>query len=171
MNINQVRKLNANLSKNYTTHIAMLMKVLLNSKGLVIECGGGIFSTPLLHWMCKMQDRELISYEQEPNYYVFERQFQSRQHRVRFVENWDDIKIPEYVGMVFIDHHPPERRMIETERFKDSADFVVIHDTERQTREYNRQEVFDLFKYRYDWKDCKPWTSVLSNSKDLSFLK
>lgn len=167
MNINQVRKLNANLSKNYTTHIGTLVKVLMKSKGLVIECGGGIFSTPLLHWVCKMQDRELITYEQDPDYYSFERQFQSRKHRVRFVENWDNIPIPNHVGMVFIDHHPPERRMIETMRFKDVADYIVIHDTERESREYNLPEVFDQFKYRYDWKDCRPWTSIVSNSKDL----
>ncbi len=171
LDINQVRHLNANLSKNYSTHNAMLLKVLLNSKGLVIECGGGIFSTPLLHWVCKMQGRELMTYEQDEPYYNFERQFQSRTHRIRFVKNWDDIKIPEHVGMVFIDHHPPERRMIETERFKDVADFVVIHDSERVAIEYNRPEVYEMFKYRHDWKDCKPWTTVLSNRYPLSFLE
>ena len=161
---------NANLSKNYTTHITMLTKILQLSKGDVIECGGGIFSTPLLHWMCKDMDRNLITYEQDPEYYKFERAFQSRQHRIRFVENWDDIQIPQSVGMVFIDHHPAPRRMIELERFKDVADYIVVHDTERPSREYNRQEVFDLFKYQYTWKACKPWTSVFSNLKDLSNL-
>ena len=170
MNINQVRHLNSNLSKNYSTHNGMLVKTLFNSKGIVIELGGGMFSTPLLHWLCKMLDRELITYEQEPNYYSFERQFQSRQHRIRFVDNWDNIPIPKHCGMVFVDHHPPERRMIETLRFKDVADYIVIHDTERVSREYNRPEVFEQFKYRYDWKACKPWTSVVSNFKDLSFL-
>lgn len=170
MNINQVRHLNANLSKNYSTHITMLLKVLLNSDGLVIECGGGIFSTPLLHWVCKMMGRELITYEENGAYYAFERQFQSRLHRIRFVKNWDDIEVPERVGMVFIDHHPPERRMIETERFKDVADFIVIHDSERVSLEYNLPEVYAMFKYRYDWKDCKPWTSVLSNLHKLDFL-
>ncbi len=170
MNINQVRALNANLSKNYSTHNALLVDTLFKSKGLVIECGGGIFSTPILHWLCKMLDRELITYEQEPNYYAFERQFQSRQHRIRFVDDWDNISIPKHVGMVFIDHHPPERRMIETLRFKDVADYIVIHDTERVDRKYNRSEVFEQFKYRYDWKECKPWTSVVSNKKDLSNL-
>ena len=148
----------------------MLLRILYASKGDVIECGGGVFSTPLLHWACKMMGRNLISYEQDPDYYAFEKQFQSPKHRVRFVENWDDIKIPRHVGMVFIDHHPPVRRMIETERFKDVADFIVVHDTERTSREYNREEVLGAFKYRYDWKDCKPWTSVFSNLKDLSFL-
>ena len=159
------------MSKNYSTHNGMLMKTLLNSEGLVIECGGGIFSTPLLHWMCKLLNRELITYEQDKDYYDFERQFQSRQHVIRFVENWDDIKIPEHVGMVFIDHHPPERRMIETARFKDVADYIVIHDTERPSRKYNLPEVLDAFKHRHDWKDCKPWTSVFSNLKSLDFLK
>ena len=171
LNINQVRNLNANLSKNYTTHIGMLVKVLMNSEGLVIECGGGVFSTPLLHWLCKMQRRRLITYEQEPNYFAFERQFQSPLHSVRFVENWDDIDIPKHVGMVFIDHHPPKRRMIETARFKDVADFIVIHDTERESREYNLPEVLDDFKHRYDWKECKPWASVFSNRYQLDFLE
>lgn len=158
------------MSKNYTTHIGVLVKVLMQSKGLVIECGGGIFSTPLLHWICKMQKRKLITYEQDAPYYAFERQFQSPLHSVRFVEDWDKIEIPKHVGMVFIDHHPPERRMIETERFSKVADYIVIHDTERVSREYNREEVLDAFKYRYDWKDCRPWTSVFSNLKDLNFL-
>lgn len=161
--INQVRLTNPNLSKNYTTHITMLMKTLQISKGDVVECGGGIFSTPLLHWVCKAMDRELISYESDPEYYRFERQFQSRQHRIRFVENWDEIDTTTHRGMVFIDHHPPPRRMIELERFKNSADYIVVHDTERKSRAYNHQEVFDLFKYRYDWKDCRPWASVFSN--------
>jgi len=170
-NINQIRVVKgANLSKNYTTHIGTLVKILQMSKGDVIECGGGIFSTPLLHWLCKDMNRKLITYEQDPDYYVFERAFQSRQHVIRFVENWDDIKIPKHVGMVFIDHHPPERRMIETLRFKDVTDYIVIHDTERESREYNLPEVFAQFKYRYDWKACKPWTSVVSNFKDLSNL-
>lgn len=149
----------------------MLVKTLLNSKGLVIECGGGIFSTPLLHWLCKMMNRELITYEQDDTYYNFERTFQSRQHIIRFVTNWDDIKIPRRVGMVFIDHHPPERRMIELERFKDAADYIVVHDTERVDRKYNREEVFQMFKHRHDWKACKPWTSVLSNRYPLDFLE
>ena len=173
MDINQIpiRSLrNANISKNYTTHMSVLVKVLQMSEGTVIECGGGIFSTPLLHWLCKEMNRELITYEQDPTYYAFERTFQSRQHRIRFVENWDEISIPKHVGMVFIDHHPPERRMIETLRFKDSADFIVIHDTERESRSYNLPEVFEQFKYRYDWKECRPHTSVVSNFHDLSFL-
>lgn len=161
---------NANISKNYSTHITMLVAALNASKGLVIECGGGIFSTPLLHWLCKAQRRQLISYEQDPAYYAFERAFQSPLHKVRFVEDWDKIEIPKHVGMVFIDHHPPERRMIETERFKDVADFVVIHDSERESTSYNRPEVYAMFKNRFDWKECKPWTTVLSNKKSLDFL-
>lgn len=160
----------AHLTKEYTTHMTMLIKVLLISKGDVVECGGGIFSTPLLHWLCKMQNRKLITYETEPSYYKFEKKFQNPGHKVIFVENWDDIDTKTHRGVVFIDHHPSERRMVETLRFKDTADFIIIHDTERQSREYNKEEVFDQFKYRYDWKDCKPWTSVFSNTKDLSKL-
>ena len=114
----------------------------------------------------------LITYENDPAYFAFEHTFQSRQHRIRFVDDWDKIKIPDQVSVVFIDHHPPERRMVETLRFKDVADYIVIHDTERPSRKYNLPEVFAQFKYRYDWKECRPWTSVLSQRFDVEkFLK
>jgi hypothetical protein len=150
--------------------MTMLIKVLLMSRGEVVECGGGVFSTPLLHWMCKAMGRKLITYENEPDYYEFEKTFQSPLHRVRFVRDWDEINTSAHCGVVLIDHHPPKRRSIEAIRFKDTADYIVIHDTERDNKEYDNSRIWSYFKYRYDWKACKPWTSVVSNFYDLSNL-
>lgn len=153
--------------KNYTTHISTLLAALKATTGTVIEVGGGQSSTPFLHWVCKAGNRKLITYENHPDYYQYEKSFQSALHRVRKIENWDDMPIEE-AGVVFIDHHPSERRSVDAIRFKDHADLVVIHDTERDDENYRMREIWPHFKYRFDFKDARPWTSVVSNTIDLT---
>ena len=155
--------------KGWTTHMTMLLKVLDHSQGDVLEVGGGPFSTPLLHWICKMQGRKLITYENEPIFYNLCKKFQSGLHRIRFIENWDDIPLKNY-GLVFIDHHPDARRVVDLIRFKDCADFIVCHDTEKREK-YGWDQADKFFKYQHIWKECRPWTSVYSNKYNLKFLK
>jgi hypothetical protein len=153
--------------KNYTTHISTLLVALQATTGKVIELGGGQSSTPFLHWVCKAAGRKLISYENHPAYYEYEHTFTSPMHRVIKVDDWDEVPV-EPVGVVFIDHHPSERRHVDAIRFKDAADLVVVHDTERQNENYNNDEIFANFKYHYTYKDTRPWTSIVSNKIDVS---
>jgi hypothetical protein len=156
-------------SKEYTTHMPTLLVALKATTGLVIEVGGGQSSTPLLHWMCKLGNRKLITYENHPDYYAYAKKFQSNLHRVRKIENWDDMPI-EKAGVVFIDHHPSSRRSVDTVRFKD-ADIVVIHDTEREDENYRNSEIWPHFKYRHTYKDARPWTTMVSNKVDVTKLQ
>lgn len=144
--------------------MGILVKVLLLSQGDVVELGAGPFSTPLLHWVCKDMNRKLISYESNIDYYNYARQYRSRLHRIVLVNNWDEIDTKTHRGVVFIDHHPSPRRGIEADRFKDSADYIVMHDTNY------RPDYKDAprFKHIYTWKECRPWVTVASNLKDLS---
>jgi hypothetical protein len=160
--------LNANLSKPWTTHMGVLVKVLAMSSGDVVELGAGPFSTPLLHWVCKDMRRKLISYETNPEYYQYARQFRSYFHKIVFIEDWDTMDTITRRGVVFVDHHPMPRRGVEAIRFKDSADYVVMHDTEL-AKYY--PGVDQHFKNIYIWRDCRPWVTVASNIKDLSELK
>lgn len=159
----------ASTVKLWTTHMTMLIKVLQNSEGSVMELGGGPFSTPLLHWLCKMQNRKLVTYESDPQYYRLCRGFQSHLHRVRFIEDWDTIPLEKW-GVIFIDHHPDKRRVVDLIKFKDHADYLVMHDTEKEEK-YELYKAFPLFKNVFQWNEAKPWTSVFSNLKDLNFLK
>lgn len=160
------------LTKGWTTHIPILVKLIMQPdfKGDVVEFGGGPSSTPLLHWLCKEKGVKLISYENEPSYYEFEKQFQSKDHSVRFVEDWNKIEIKNKIGLLFIDHHPYEQRSIDAIRFKDKANYVVLHDTEKPDK-YGYNKVWQHFLYKHTWKKCKPWTSVLSNYKDVLWLQ
>lgn len=155
-------------SKNYSTHMPVLIKVLLASEGTVVEIGGGIYSTPFLHWMCKFQNRKLVTYENHPDYYEYEKRFQSNLHRVKFVKDWDDIDMPKHISVLFIDHHPSNRRSVDTIKYKDTADYIVIHDTERDDESYDYSRIWPHFKYVYHYRDAKPYTSVVSNIIDVT---
>jgi hypothetical protein len=160
------------LPKGYTTHIALLLRVLDGSTGDVVELGGGAFSTPLLHWYCKNKGRNLISYEDNYDFYLFEKQFQSNHHKIVLVKDWGEVDATTHRGVVFIDHGGRAvsgtwhgyRRGMDAIRFKDSADYVVLHDTEpKHWKTYGYEEVWKQFKYRFDWIECVPYTSVVSN--------
>jgi hypothetical protein len=161
--------MNIKLGKAWTTHIGVLVKVLYASTGDVVEMGAGPASTPLLHWICKDMNRKLISYEANPDYYNYARQFASWLHKIVLVKNWDDIDTKTHRGVVFIDHATAERRSVDALRFKDSADYIVMHDSDAE-KFYGYDKIWKYFKYRYDWKACRPWVSVVSNFKNLILL-
>jgi hypothetical protein len=100
----QFHEIFRHLPKGYSTHNALLLKVLAMSQGDVLELGGGAFSTPLLHWYCKNEGRKLVTYDDNHDYYLFEKQFQSKLHTIRFVEDWDEVDAKTHRGLVFIDH-------------------------------------------------------------------
>ena len=153
--------------KNYTTHISTLLVALKATTGLVIEVGGGQSSTPFLHWVCKAGRRKLITYENHPAYFDYAYSFKSPLHSIRKIENWDDMPI-EKAGVVFIDHHPSERRSIDAIRFKDVADLVVIHDTERESEKYRNSDIWPHFKYKFTFTETRPWTTIVSNTIDVT---
>jgi hypothetical protein len=156
------------LGKRWTTHIGVLTKVLQASTGDVIEFGSGPFSTPLLHWLCKDMNRLLISYENNPKFYTLAKQYRSNLNRIKFVTDWNQVDAKTHRGLVLIDHAPWEKQSIDIIRFKDIADYIVIHGTHRE--EYYI-DIWEHFKYIYTWKGSSLWTSVVSNFKDLSWLE
>lgn len=148
----------------------MLLKTVGRSDGHVLELGAGIFSTPLLHWLCKDRNIKLVTLENNIDYFNFARQFRSRLHSIKFIEKTEDFPVRGHWGVVFIDHEMPyQKRGEDAVRFKDNANYIVLHDTETE-KLYGYDKIWEHFKYRYDWRECRPWTSVVSNFKDLSWL-
>jgi len=148
----------------------MLVKCVQRVDKPVLELGAGLFSTPLLHWLCKEQGVKLVTYENVEEYYKFSKSFQSREHRIRLTDDWSKVENNgTFWGVVFIDHAPAERRHIDAIRFADKADIVIIHDSdEREIYQYDN--VYPHFKYRYDWTACRPYTTVLSNFNNLKWI-
>ena len=153
------------------SHVPLLTRVFDLSDGDVLEIGTGYFSTLLLHWLAHIYKRKVYSYENSPYWYKRALRSASDYHIITKVENWDELPVGRHWGLVFVDHWPGERRNTEIARFAKSADYIVIHDTEPDNdRHYHYGEIWPLFKYVRHWKKIWPWTSVVSNFKDLKNL-
>lgn len=140
--------------------------------GPILEIGGGLYSTPFLHWACFENKRELVTYENSPEYFDTLKGYGNDFHKIILIDDWDKMPIERYWEIAFIDHAPAERRKIEIARLANFAKYIVIHDTERRHEHvYGLEEIYPLFKYRYDFTEIRPHTSVLSNFINLNNLK
>jgi len=155
---------------HYCSFIPVLIKTVLATNGDVLEMGTGIYSTPLLHWMCSPHGRNLVSYENsEKSLLVFgTRSFEDEFHKVFLVEDWDSIDIQKDWDVVLIDHAPAERRKVDAIKVADHAKYVILHDSDgRLNKHYGYNEVYPHFRYRFDFCYQRPYTTVLSNLVDL----
>lgn len=167
------------LEMETSTHFPLLIKTVQMTKGPIVEIGSGMFSTPLLHWLCFDSKRKLITCENYPHYLDFANKFKTDNHEIRAMGDWqketfDDFK--DHYSVVFIDHSTKHAkghtRGDDAAKFKDKADFVVLHDAgDNSHSKYGYEKIYPLFKYRYDWKGCWPATTVLSNFIDVSKWK
>ncbi len=167
--------LHASLEMQTSTHFPMLIKLTERSLGPIAELGGGLFSTPLLHWLCFDNGKEVITYESYKHYYDFVKLFETETHKIIFVKDWDTQEYLDHYGVVFIDHTIPGRthtRADDALKFKDKADFIILHDAGQDSNpKYGYEKIYPEFKYRHDWTGCIPHVTVLSNKYDLSWLK
>lgn len=151
-----------------SSHYPVLIRAFEHTTGDVCELGTGLFSTPLLHWLAADADRLLISYENDPEYIRMNHFCHAPFHELRRVKDWDLIEIERAWGLVFIDHHPPERRVIEAMRVAPYATLCVVHDDEpRYKNVYHFEQLSQYYKYRFNYTKCRPFTSIFSNFDDL----
>jgi hypothetical protein len=161
------------LEKRWTTHLPILMELVKITEGTILEFGSGLFSTPFLHWVCIKNNRKFITLENNLKYWGFCRQFKSKNHIVKFIEDWDKIEdiVSQQFSIILIDHEPMQRRGKDAILVKDSADFIVLHDTETKNEHlYNYDKIWKYFKYRYDYEWYYPRTTIVSNRVNLDFL-
>jgi len=155
--------------KKWSSHLPILINLINITNGPVLELGAGLYSTPFLHWACR--DRYLESYENDKNYFNIINEFSDENHKIYFVENWDNIDIIKYWEIVFIDLSPATKRKDMAKKLAKLAKYIILHDTEKKhDNEYKYDEIYSLFKYRYDYTKTNPNTTVLSNYIDVSKL-
>lgn len=166
---------------NFGTHLTPLITAALYTQGPVLEMGSGDYSTPLLHAICSVDKRLLISADTDKKWLSFFTDLETSWHQFVYVpvyeddwsQNpkpfmWDAIGNNIRWGVVFIDHRPGERRAIDIKRFKNQADIIVVHDTQQPS--YGYEPVFAEFKYRYTYERYATTTTLVSNSIDVASL-
>jgi hypothetical protein len=155
--------------KNWGSHLPLLIKIITQTKGDVLEMGMGLYSTPFLHWAC-FPNRKIISYENDLKCWEMNKQYNDGLHSASYIEDWDKADIEKPWDVVFVDHAPSSRRITDIKRLANYANYIIIHDTQRNYKFCNYKKIWPLFKYRYDYTKAIPWTSVVSNFVDLSKL-
>jgi hypothetical protein len=134
--------------------------------------GVGLFSTPLLHYICMETNRELVSYENDNKYLKMSRGFRTDFHKVIFIDDWDKSDILKPWSIAFIDHAPHHRRAVDAGRLANYAEYIICHDSEPQNDMYYLYStIYSLFKYRFDYTKLFPYTTVLSNFHTLDWLE
>lgn len=160
------------LDVNWGTHLPVLTKLMSITDGPVLEMGTGLYSTPFLHWACFPTKRKLVSYEGSERFFQRLVNCQNDYHDTILVPDWDKIDIERLWDVVLIDHEPTSRRRVDAKRVANYAKYVVLHDSDpRNEKHYHYSEVYPLYKYRFDYTDAVPNTTVLSNFMDLSNFK
>ncbi len=165
---------------SYGSHIPVLVRALeatLGPKpGRIVELGTGIYSTPLLHWLCRWQGRELVSLENRSEFLdVFGiRGYSAPWHYVALIEDWGRALLEQPWDVALVDHEPAERRATDALRLLPWTKIVVVHDTGWwDDKHYGfRRDLFPLVRYVLHYRPGpeRVQTSVLSQTVDVSRL-
>jgi hypothetical protein len=158
----------------YGTHLPALMAAVANSNGPILEFGCGYYSTLVLHEYCRTAKRRLVSAETDLDWLLRFSDMIEDWHEFYHVHDWDDfhsdVVSKNTWGTVFIDHKPGERRATDLRLVRDLAEFVVVHDTETDFNtgaDYKYEPAFKLYKYRVDYRRVRPYTTVVSQTREI----
>lgn len=144
---------------DYSSHLPMLWLALNKTDGhSVVELGSGNGSTKMLVKECKEQRRNFQSYESNV---VYAAKFGSI---VTKISNYMDLLLWK-PNVLFIDSAPGEQRKDLVDKYRDTADVIILHDTEEGAQDiYGIREVLNSFKYRLNYyPEGNPGTTALSN--------
>lgn len=152
------------ITSNYDSHRPLLWSALEATTGLVVEMGCGYGSTPFLTEYCAERKRELLSYENNEEWY---KKMKDEFPHIKFVKNWDFVQCRPSV--LFCDHAPGERRKVDIYRFSDWAEIIVAHDTELAADHgYKMRAELKNFKYLIDYETDGAWCTAVSNFIDVT---
>ena len=155
--------------KAYSSHQPVLIHVLNTiNKGPVLEYGTGFNSTPLLHVICALQNRNLLSLDNEEEWLNKFTHYKTKLHQVELMKDISEFKNEsKKISIAFIDGGLPRQPFIEL--LKDVADYIIVHDTEGYIEGKKDCYKYDFsgFKHVYHYKNAMPMTSLLSNLKKI----
>jgi len=165
---------------DYGSHFPVLAAMVARTYGPVLELGIGHYSTPMLHLMCEGR-RKLVSVETDCSWLENFLWMESPDHEflhtpedeigaMRELIHTKESGPQPYWSVAFIDHKPGEARADSIRYFGASARYVVVHDTETDygtAADYKYEPAFKKFKYRWDYKRYRPYTTVVSNYTEI----
>ena len=114
---------------NYATHQLVLLEILKRTNKPVLELGAGHFSTPQVH----THKSKVLTIDDSQKWIDMFSSLKSQTHvfcclnSVELQKFYDNDT--EQWGLVFVDNSTWEQRMGAINKYKDTADYMIIHDT------------------------------------------
>ena len=147
------------MNEEWATYLPSLTSCLLATKGAVLEVGMGNFSTPMLRNFCRAADRQLVHVEDN-----FEWSGKFDTLSVSYDILSELAKMP--WSVIFLDHSPGSRRAQDALLFKDTAEFIVVHDFESEDVWSGFTDIIGPnWNYVQIDKRFKPWTLTLGRKE------
>lgn len=159
------------IRNGWGSHVPMLLAAFEATDGPVLELGAGDCSTPLLHSLCHVTKRSLLTVESNPVWFSRFDALRDEVHDVSLISQWDgfysNVIDGRDWGLIFVDQSPSDSRAAALARVKGKT-VVVVHDAER--KDGGLRDVINGFKYRlFDKPRARqPWTAAMSH-EPLSF--
>lgn len=158
----------------YATHVGPLAAALsIAPPGDVLECGAGAYSTPLLHALCRLSGRRLLTVDSNPQWAKELQSYAVGTHTlsVQPIDQTVAIIARQSWALAFVDNGQFERRPC-IEAIAHKASVIVVHDTERPDL-YAYEPLLSSFKHRVDLvtKPGRVKTTIVSHTQDLSRLR
>ncbi len=150
----------------FGTHLPILASAVLQARpGPVVEYGAGLYSTPLLHMLCREMGRKLLTLDSDAAWIERFADLRHDDHQLCAFPDWtasEALVDAKTWAVAFIDHGPDERRPLDIKRLTRRAEFVLVHDWNEPGGLSVQPEILDLFRYHWVSK-VRPRTVVLSN--------
>ncbi len=163
----------------WSSHQPILIHTLNTiTEGDVLEYGMGWNSTPLMHMICGMQGRKLLSVETHPGWFAKFEKNKSENHGMLLISpdellKWDHVLFKQKYSIAFIDGGPEGARQGFMDALADNVDYFVVHDTEEWAGKFrypgfSYQWDFSRFKHQYHLQKGGPASSLLSNLPEIN---
>ncbi len=179
---------------SYGSFMIPLYASLNATTGPVMEIGGGMLSTHLLHFLCGFAEpiRYLYTGELNPDWYEEIKEYQSDNHKIDPLHDLNNIPIDKKWSVVLLDSDDPKlllekypqipkswnpnsegynlrKGLLFYMKEKSNAEVFVIHDSDHPlfTNDKLWQKTIGSFQYRWEFKMEKPYTLVLSDTIDV----
>ena len=140
--------------------------------GPILELGLGEQSTPWLHEHCA--HRLLVSAESVAGFYLKYRYMETPLHRLVHMPDWqeDVALLQERLWSVALVDESADHRRRSLELLRDSAKYVVVHDTEPWGQDaYRWDGIFQTYRWVVTDRRAVPHTTVCSHLVDLTPLE
>lgn len=170
------------------THQQVLYKVISSTRKPILELGAGDHSTPQIHKL--VQDRLIVTIEDNSDWFNRYKNLRTLNHTFILL---NEEQMVEYFkkddtqwGVVFVDSTNWDMRMHAVNKYKDVADYVIIHDAGYAADNYimgrtlrnmtktdiGERDFSDIFKYWVEympkkWRMSDPPTLLGSNKIDV----